>query len=219
MCARWMSGSNAGDAALRKPVRNDPSATAASKRSLMRPPRRARARRAGARQQRRHHAARETRRSRPCRARRRAGCGRARASTARNPMQDRTAEQPRGQPLAAHAAEAIAGHRIAALADEARLHAPRVPIQTTSQPRARSSSATARPGKTCPPVPPAMMSDGLLIACSPLASWRFSQSMRSRIASATQLTTQAASRRSSCSGSVRPLVGSRPMFTPMLMNA
>ena len=33
----------------------------------------------------------------------------------------------------------------------------RAPIQTTSQPAARICSATASPGKMCPPVPPAMM--------------------------------------------------------------
>src|SRR4029077_7381949 len=52
----------------------------------------------------------------------------------------------------------------------------------------------------------------------PRMRYLFSQSMRSRIASAMQVTTMPVPPKES-SGNVRPLVGSSPMFTPMLMNA
>ena len=43
-----------------------------------------------------------------------------------------------------------------------------LPSQATCQPRVRRSSATANPGKICPPVPPAMTKmEGLFITCLP----------------------------------------------------
>ena len=47
----------------------------------------------------------------------------------------------------------------------------RVPIQATGTPRARSRSATARAGNTCPPVPPAMISTGRAPFIPCVSSW------------------------------------------------
>src|SRR6185437_12776268 len=120
--------------------------------------------------------------------------------------------------LAAHAAHRDAHHRIARFRDETVLHALRR-AHPVHVPPARSQLASDRKaGKNVPAGAGRHDEDGAAHAFPPLIRYRFSQSMRSRIASETQFTTMPVPPNES-SGSVSPFVGRSPMLTPMLMNA
>ena len=107
-----------------------------------------------------------------------------------------------------------------------------VPSQTTRTPRSRSTRASASAGNTWPAGAAGHDERRAARSCGHVRATGARRHAHRRGARVIRLvvdpqqdaepcerTMQAASGRSSCSGSVRPLVGSTPMLTPMLMKA